>query len=112
MVTVITFPSVAIQPPSYWSPKPNVNAPPCIHTTGKPLYEFRGIRYGKPPVGPLRFKQPVPVKKWEDTLDATTFGASCPQFVNEMHPIIDGYYNNISFSGNPASIMLVCKAKG
>ena len=51
---------------------------------GKPLYEFRGIRYGKPPVGPLRFKQPVPVEKWEDTLDATTFGASCPQFINEM----------------------------
>ena len=52
--------------------------------TGKPLYEFRGIRYGKPPVGPLRFKQPVPVEKWEDTLDATTFGAACPQFINEM----------------------------
>jgi carboxylesterase type B len=51
--------------------------------TGKPLYEFRGIRYGKPPVGPLRFKQPVPVEKWEDTLDATTFGANFPSKLDD-----------------------------
>jgi len=52
--------------------------------TGKQLYEFKGIPYGKPPVGPLRFKRPVPVDKWEETLDATTFGAACPQFIYEM----------------------------
>jgi para-nitrobenzyl esterase len=35
---------------------------------------FRGIRYGQAPVGPLRFRPPVPVAPWTDVLDATTFG--------------------------------------
>ncbi|VDI82714.1 Hypothetical predicted protein [Mytilus galloprovincialis] len=34
--------------------------------------------------GPLRFKKPEPVDKWTDTLDATEFGAACPQSVPDM----------------------------
>ncbi|XP_076073127.1 cocaine esterase-like [Mytilus galloprovincialis] len=52
--------------------------------TGKDLYEFRGIPFGNPPIGPLRFKKPEPVDKWTDTLDATEFGAACPQSVPDM----------------------------
>ena len=29
--------------------------------TGEKVYEFRGIRYGKPPTGKLRFKKSEPV---------------------------------------------------
>ena len=39
--------------------------------------QYRGIRFGEPPVGDLRFLAPVPARQWRDgwdgTLDATTF---------------------------------------
>lgn len=31
---------------------------------GKPLYAFRGVPYAEPPIGKLRFKPPVPLKKF------------------------------------------------
>lgn len=40
---------------------------------------YLGIRYAQPPVGPLRFRAPVPVDPWEGELDATAFGASAIQ---------------------------------
>jgi carboxylesterase type B len=43
--------------------------------TGEPFYEFRGIPFGKPPIGPLRFKKSIPFGTWKDTLDATAYGA-------------------------------------
>ncbi|OWF47252.1 carboxylesterase 3B-like [Mizuhopecten yessoensis] len=42
--------------------------------------QFRNIPYAKPPVGKLRFKKPVPIEPWEDTLDGTAFGPSCVQY--------------------------------
>ncbi|KAI8807925.1 putative carboxylesterase [Cladochytrium replicatum] len=35
---------------------------------------WRGIRYAKAPVGPLRFRAPQPVDKWEGTINAHSFG--------------------------------------
>lgn len=46
----------------------------------RPFYAFRGIRYGKSPVGELRFKAPVPVEAWSDVFDATTDGPMCVQY--------------------------------
>ena len=41
--------------------------------------EFRGIPYGAPPVGELRFAAPQAASKWDGTRDASKFGVACPQ---------------------------------
>ncbi|MGC8519158.1 MAG: carboxylesterase/lipase family protein [Steroidobacteraceae bacterium] len=41
--------------------------------------EFLGIPYAEPPVGPLRWKPPVPVKPWRGVRSAMHFGAPCLQ---------------------------------
>ncbi len=38
--------------------------------------QFRGIPFAEPPIGPLRFRPPVPVKPWTSERDATRFGPS------------------------------------
>lgn len=38
---------------------------------GVPIYTFQGIPYAKPPVGGLRFKDPVAVEPWTKMLDCT-----------------------------------------
>ena len=45
----------------------------------EPIYQFRGIRYGKPPIGENRFKKPEPAGAWGEEYDATSSGTSCPQ---------------------------------
>lgn len=40
---------------------------------------FLGIPYAAPPVGPLRWKEPEPVKSWDGIRPATEFGARCMQ---------------------------------
>lgn len=42
-------------------------------------YAFRGIPYGKPPIGALRFKAPVAADAWPDILDGSKFGNACAQ---------------------------------
>ncbi|KAK3105782.1 hypothetical protein FSP39_005668 [Pinctada imbricata] len=52
--------------------------------TGDDVYEFRGIRYAKPPTGARRFRKPEPVDPWTGEYDATHFGYVCPQAVVEI----------------------------
>ena len=40
---------------------------------------FRGVPFAEPPVGPLRFRAPVPVKPWIAERDATRFPAAAMQ---------------------------------
>jgi len=50
---------------------------------GAPLRQggvvFEGIPYAQPPVGDLRWREPMPVLPWSGVRDATKFGAICPQ---------------------------------
>ena len=47
--------------------------------SGKRILAFRGIRHVQPPVGPLRWKTPVPVAPWEGIKEAKFNGHVCPQ---------------------------------
>lgn len=40
---------------------------------------FRGVRFAQPPIGDLRFKNPVPVTPWSGVQDALAFAPICPQ---------------------------------
>ncbi|CAL4122970.1 unnamed protein product, partial [Meganyctiphanes norvegica] len=51
------------------------------HSGNSHLFAFRGIPYAKPPIGHLRWTEPMPVTSWENgRLDARTFGEFCPQY--------------------------------
>ncbi|EDS26820.1 cholinesterase [Culex quinquefasciatus] len=41
-------------------------------------FQFNGIPYAEPPVGDLRFRNPVPHRGWSGVRDASDHGQSCP----------------------------------
>jgi para-nitrobenzyl esterase len=43
---------------------------------------WRGIRYAEPPVGPLRWRAPVPARPWSGIAEAAEFGPAAPQQPN------------------------------
>jgi len=49
------------------------------------VFVFRGIRYGAPPVGSLRFRPPVPAIAWTELRLTLDFAPACPQLV-EIDP--------------------------
>ncbi|GAB3017035.1 carboxylesterase/lipase family protein [Mycobacterium bourgelatii] len=48
---------------------------------------WRGLRYGAPPVGDLRFRAPEPPRRWTEVADATRNGPACPQPVIPNMPL-------------------------
>ena len=45
-----------------------------LEDSEKPVYEFLGVPYAKPPVGKLRFKRPEPIDLWSGCRNAKEFG--------------------------------------
>ncbi|XP_076043514.1 juvenile hormone esterase-like [Oratosquilla oratoria] len=46
---------------------------------GRGFYAFRSIPFAKPPVGPLRFKDPEPAGRWKGIRDASSYPPRCIQ---------------------------------
>ncbi len=51
-------------------------------------YAFLGIPFAAPPVGELRWQPPADPQPWVGELQATTFGASCPQWDDDAEVVI------------------------
>eukprot|EP01084_Bolivina_argentea_P277544 473864_1 len=51
-----------------------------IYNVQDQVYEFLGVQYGIPPVGPLRFRPAqLNTSSWNTTYNATTYGPMCIQ---------------------------------
>ncbi|XP_039197774.1 cholinesterase-like isoform X2 [Crotalus tigris] len=50
---------------------------------------YLGIPYAEPPLGKLRFQKPLPHQPWTQTLEASSFGNSCPQFIFQDFPEVE-----------------------
>ncbi|KAG6885765.1 hypothetical protein C0992_004908 [Termitomyces sp. T32_za158] len=56
-------------------------------STPQGIEKWIGIRYGQAPVGPLRFKAPVPISPVPPNakiMNASTFGNACPQLPTDL----------------------------
>ncbi|XP_051884638.1 fatty acyl-CoA hydrolase precursor, medium chain-like [Pristis pectinata] len=60
-----------------------------VRGTTKPVYNYLGIPFAKPPVGPLRFSAPEPPEMWSGTRKATTFSPGCLQNSTVMDMLTD-----------------------
>ncbi|KAK4880601.1 hypothetical protein RN001_008747 [Aquatica leii] len=65
---------------------------------GRQFLAFQGIPYAEPPIGTLRFKEPLPRKPWKHILDATKEHAVCVQF--------DIYFRNYTITGSENCLYL------
>nr|WP_262905390.1 carboxylesterase family protein [Hymenobacter nitidus] len=63
-------------------------------TTAAGIRTFKGVPFGAPPVGPLRWKEPQPVKKWAGVRAAKQFGPRAMQL-----PL----YGDMNFRSNGVS---------
>nr|AIY68360.1 esterase [Leptinotarsa decemlineata] len=60
---------------------------------GISFYAFQQIPYAKPPVGELRFREPLPPDNWNGILDATYNDKICIQLVNIYNVNMSKYEN-------------------
>ncbi|XP_033929409.1 acetylcholinesterase [Melopsittacus undulatus] len=63
---------------------------PIRGTHVPPSVAYLGIPYGRPPLGPLRFRPPLPAPKWTSPLDASSHRNVCYQAVDTMFPGFGG----------------------
>ncbi|XP_050409132.2 acetylcholinesterase [Patella vulgata] len=50
-----------------------------IQHNGTDVLQFLGVPYARPPIGDLMLEKTQPVEPWQNTLNATAFGAACHQ---------------------------------
>ncbi|XP_044748337.1 esterase B1-like isoform X2 [Coccinella septempunctata] len=69
---------------------------------GEEFLSFEGIPYGEPPVGELRFKDPVPVKPWKEIKDCTKIGSGslCKQLKVSVDPSTGGLLKDFVLEGS------------
>lgn len=75
MVTAAPIPSTAQDAPITMT-----TSGPVRGAWDGPVATYRGIPYAAPPVGPLRWTPPQPVRPWTAPLDATASGPACEPF--------------------------------
>ena len=70
-----------IQPPPGLPAAPIIDAPAgqVQGIVDKEVFEYLGIPYALPPVGPLRWQPPQPYPAWTQTRAAAQFGGTCAQ---------------------------------
>ncbi|XP_076066315.1 juvenile hormone esterase-like isoform X2 [Oratosquilla oratoria] len=68
---------------------------------GRPFYAFRNIPYAKPPLGPLRFKDPEPAVGWDGIRDASSYPPRCIQ-----QPLVDCMDSQYFVSGQEDCLYL------
>ncbi len=54
--------------------------------TAEGVAVFKNIPFAQPPVGALRWREPLPAKAWTGVRDATAFGPMCNQNDNQQLP--------------------------
>ncbi|XP_045128051.1 esterase FE4-like isoform X2 [Portunus trituberculatus] len=57
---------------------------------GRMYYSFKSIPYAKPPVGPLRFKNPEPADPWSGVRNGSLPIPKCPQLSSRVPGAIEG----------------------
>src|SRR5258708_545948 len=50
-----------------------------VEVLNKTIFQYLSIPYAEPPIGELRFGKPLPIKPWNNTLNATELKNSCMQ---------------------------------
>lgn len=85
LVTLVMASSSPLRPPIVTTKQGQVAGYVMSVEDQQNVYVYEGIRYGKAPVGELRFQKPQPVEPWEGIYNATHSRTACMQPV-QVYP--------------------------
>lgn len=76
--------------PNLWTTSGQLRGLHVVKSKRVETYQYLGVPYAEPPVGPLRFQRPQPLNQSNALKDATQFAPTCiqmrhiPQFINPL----------------------------